>query len=198
VVSGIDFMLSPANPYLKDTKTDSIGIAGWSLGGRVLSRTQEEDLRIDALVAWDNLAVSETGDDGSPLCRNQPQVIRKARVPALGQSSDGCFGKSAEAKKTAFEHWRASKTPAMQVVFKGANHFFWSARARESQHEIAHYYTLAWFDRWLKGDRSASERLLARTVLGNGLENLLSSTYHSGAFFDGYDCNDLREPCRKK
>jgi dienelactone hydrolase len=105
--SGIDFLISNANPYLNSTDTDAIGAAGWSLGARVLARTQEEDARISAIVGWDNFAVSEAGDLGSPQCTNQPTNLRTPRVPALGQASDACNdGRTADAKKTAFNRWR--------------------------------------------------------------------------------------------
>lgn len=196
-ISGIDFILSPVNPYLRDTKTDTIGVPGWSLGARALSRTQEEDARIDALVAWDNLAVSETGDAGSPACTNLVATLRTPRVPALGQASETCAdGRTPDAKKIAFERWRAGGVPSMQVVFAGATHFFWSAQAPERQHDIAHYYTQAWFDRWLKGDSAATQRLTARTILGTNLDSLLTGAFNSAAFFDGYDCANLRSTCQ--
>jgi dienelactone hydrolase len=195
--SGIDFLISAANPYLNSTDTDAIGAAGWSLGARVLSRTQEEDTRISAIVAWDNFAVSETGDAGSPQCTNQPGTLRTPRVPALGQASDTCNdGRSADAKKTAFHRWRQFGQPVMQVVFRGANHFWWSAAATQAQHDLTHYYTKNWFDRWLKGDLTATGRLTARVMAGNtALETLLSQNFYSAAFFDGYNCDDLRTNC---
>jgi len=197
-ISGIDFLISNANPYLSSTDTDAIGAAGWSLGGRILTRTQEEDTRISAIVVWDNLAVSEAGDLGSPACSNQPTILRTPRVPALGQASDTCNdGRTAEAKKTGFNRWRQFGQPAMQVVFRGANHFWWSATASTpSQHDIANYYTQNWFDRWLKGDTSATGRLLSRSVNNTPLETLLSQNFTSGAFFDGFNCDDVRTGCQ--
>lgn len=198
-ISGIDFLVSDANPYLSGTDTNAVGAAGWSLGARVLTRTQEEDGRISAVVEWDNLAVSEAGDEGSPQCANQPATLRTPRVPALGQASDTCIdGRSANAKKTAFNRWRQFGQPVMQVVFRGANHFWWSANAsNNNQYDIADYYTKNWFDRWLKGDLTATGRLLSRTIVNNtALELLLSQNFNSGAFFDGYNCDDLRVACQ--
>jgi dienelactone hydrolase len=177
--SGIDFLLSAANPYFNSTDTDAVGAAGWSLGARVLTRTQEEDTRIGAIVGWDNFAVSEAGDEGSPQCTNQPSVLRTPRVPALGQASDTCNdGRSADAKKTAFNRWRQFGQPAIEVVFRGATHFWWSASVGTSaQHDIAHFYTQNWFDRWLKGDLTATTRLVSRAVNNVSLENLLSTNF---------------------
>jgi dienelactone hydrolase len=197
-ISGVDFLLSNANPYLSSTDTDAVGAAGWSLGGRILTRTQEEDARLSAIVVWDNLASSEAGDLGSPQCTNQPTVLRTPRVPALGQASDTCNdGRAAEAKKTGFNRWRQFGQPAMQVVFRGANHFWWSATASTTtQHDVANYYTQNWFDRWLKGDTSATGRLLSRLVNNTPLETLLSQNFTSGAFFDGYNCDEVRTVCQ--
>lgn len=196
-LSGIDFLVSSANPYFSSTDTDAIGAAGWSLGARVLTRTQEEDTRISAIVAWDNLAASEAGDLGSPQCTNQPATLRTPRVPALGQASDTCNdGRGADAKKTGFNRWRQFGQPAMQIVFRGANHFWWSAAGTTEQHQFAYYYTQNWFDRWLKGSLQATGRLLSRTVFGSPLETLLSQNFTSGAFFDGYNCDDVRTACQ--
>jgi hypothetical protein len=87
-------------------------------------------------------------------------------VPALGQASETCPELPGRAKLTAFERWRQAGVPAMQVVFAGATHFWWSAQASAAQHDVAHAYTRAWFDRWLKADSSATARLLGRTVPG--------------------------------
>jgi dienelactone hydrolase len=194
-VSGIDFLASSANPFRAAADPGRVGVAGWSLGARSLTRTQAEDPRVDALVAWDNLALSESGDEGSPACTNQPGTLRTPRVPALGQASDTCATKPADAKKTAYAAWRARGVPAMQVVFAGSTHFLWSASATDAQHGLAHHYTLAWFDRWLKGDTSATARLLSRTVGGTSLGSVLSTRFRSAAFLDGRDCEDLRAGC---
>lgn len=194
-VSGIDFLASDANPVRGRSDTAAVGVAGWSLGARALARTQAEDPRVDALVAWDNLAVSDAGDDGSPACGNVPGTVYAPRVPALGQASDTCTGKGADAKKTAFLAWRAREVPAMQVVFAGATHFLWSAAAPEREHALSHHYTRAWLDLWLKGDGAARQRLLARTVEGEPVEGLLSARFRSAVYLPGADCADLRAGC---
>lgn len=51
------------------------------------------------------------------------------------------------------------------------------------------------FDRWLRGDRTATTRLLARTVAGQPVEQVLSSRFRSAAAVDGRNCPDLRRAC---
>jgi dienelactone hydrolase len=193
--SGLDFALSDANPALGLVDADAVGVTGWSLGARSLTLTQAEDDRVDALVAWDNLAVSETGDAGSPACRNTPAPVRPARVPALGQASVSCPNAAAEAKKTGYEHWRAAGLPTMQVVLAGCSHGCWGANGPAAGRRVASHYTLAWFDRWLKHDPTATGRLLAAEVDGRPLADVLSARYTSAAHLDGVDCPDVRAGC---
>src|SRR5262249_6462942 len=120
--------------------------------------------------------------------------IRTPRAPAMGQASDTCQN-GPESKKTAYEHWRESRMPSMEVVFAGWDHFAWATLAPVLQHQQAHYYTVAWFDRWLKNDPTATPRLLATQVGGVPLTALLSSQFHSAAYLDGYVCPDLRTRC---
>lgn len=202
VKSGIDFMLSAANPFVASTHDTAIGAAGWSLGGRTLTRTQREDLRIQAIVAWDNLAVRESGDDGSPVCTFTGSNYETPRVPAMGQASETCSG-SEDLKKTAFNWWRQNGVPSFVAVFSGWNHFGWGQKASNSAYDLSHYFTIAWFDRWLKNDLAATNRLLAPTPnysTSSGMPKLstvLSTKYNSAAFLDGYDCHSLQESCSK-
>jgi hypothetical protein len=197
VVSGIDYLQSPSNPYRLDTDTARVGVAGWSLGARSLTRTQEEDFRVDALVAWDNLAVRESGDEGSPACTFTGVSTRTPRVPAMGQASETCPGSGTGAKLTAFQHWRRAGVPAMQVVFAGASHFWWGGPGTEAQRNLSHAYTRAWFDRWLKADTSMTSALLGGTVPFSTatVSSVLSSAFTSAAAFDGRSCEDLRGGC---
>lgn len=196
-VSGIDFLQSTANPYRADSDTGRVGVAGWSLGARSLTRTQEEDRRVDALVAWDNLAVRESGDEGSPACTFTGTAVRTPRVPALGQASETCPGEPSDVKLRAFEHWRAAGVATMQVVFRDATHFWWGGPGTEAQRELSHAYTRAWFDRWLKGDTSMTRALLGVTVPNADatVATVLSGAFTSAAAFDGRICPNLRSGC---
>ena len=80
--------------------------------------------------------------------------------------------------------------PAMQVVLKGFDHFAWSDSGTALQHDLSHYYTKTWFDRWLKQDRAAAFNLTTRS-----LNPMLSTIFRSAAFLDGYNCGDLLTSC---
>lgn len=191
-ISGLDFLASAANPFLAESDDTRVGICGWSLGGRSLVKVQEVDPRVKCMVCWDSLAVSEKGDGGSPLGSNRPQPWRTPRVPAMGQASLNGFAGS-EAKLTAWKWWRVWGQPCMQVVFEGANHFWWSGQSSTAlKFDQSHHHTLAWFDRWLKNDPTAHARLLANHVGGTPTDNLLASNARSAASFDGLDTADLK------
>ena len=193
--SGIDFLLSPANPFLAESNISRIGACGWSLGGRSLTRTQEEDTRLDCIVAWDNLAISENGDEGSPSGGGSGTPVRSPRVPALGQASE-MAGVDADSKITAWEHWRAHGVPCAQIVFAVgtglAAHLKWGTSGTTAEQDRFHHYTRAWFDRWLKDDRMGTERLLVDTLDGVAASSYLSGLYKGAIYADSYDCADLR------
>jgi len=195
VKSGIDYLLSAANPYLTEADTQHIGACGWSLGARALSLTQEEDTRVDCIVAWDNLAISENGDEGSPSGGGSGIPVRKPRVPALGQASE-MPGVDAQSKLTAWEHWRANGVACAEIVFaigtSTATHLKWGTAGSTTEHDRFHHYTRAWLDRWLKNDRMGVERLLISTLDGVNASSFLSSSFTGGIYVDGYDSADLR------
>lgn len=193
--SGIDFLLSAANPYLAEADTQRVGACGWSLGARALARTQEEDLRVDCIVAWDNLAISENGDEGSPSGGGSGTPVRIPRVPALGQASE-MPGVDAQSKIFAWEQWRARRIPCAEVVFAvgttTAAHLKWGTAGSVAEHARFHHYTRCWFDRWLKDDRMGVERLLVSRLDGTAASSYLSTAYASALYADGYDSADLR------
>ncbi|MCW3018272.1 MAG: hypothetical protein JWN10_580, partial [Solirubrobacterales bacterium] len=214
--SGVDYALSEADPWHRHVNPSLVGIAGHSLSARAASWLQGEDTRVRALVAWDNLASHLQGDAGSPsgggiagslIGGELPSESEPVtpRVASLGEASDNKgttepTNEDPNQKKTAYELWRANRVPAMEVVFKGASHLDWgqsSTTTEKKAEELQHfeYYTRAWFDRWLLGDASATERLLAPMVDGVPLAEVISSKFNSAAYLDGHDCPVLTEGC---
>lgn len=175
---------TPFNPVHALLDRDRLGVAGHSLGATGVSVVQGEqpwpgtavaDNPIDAVVAWDNLALG-TELDG---------VAVTPRVPALGQAGDYFLTPTPydtppdpDDKRTGFLAWQAAGVPSMQVNIEGGTHYEWSllpgfpATSWEAGGDggwgnpLARHYTLAWFDRWLKqagetGHDTADARLLA-------------------------------------
>jgi len=220
-VSGIDFLLSDANPFAINPAR--IGAAGHSEGARGVSAAQDVDERIRAIVAFDNLTADWSGDEG--VCSGgQPQSALTGgqipfssypitpRVPAMGQACDtGSATLPPGAKKFAFSKWKEAGLPTAELAFAGWNHFAWAnvpPAAENSnldvEHQVASYYAGAWFDAYLRGDPTGITRLLADELTGldgaNGKTKVeLLSTYFRSAVYlpDGgiTDCEDFRAGC---
>ena len=208
--TGLSYLSSSSDPFASSVDLSELGAAGHSLSARAVSYAQMIDPRIKAVVAWDNLASDLGGDAGAPSGGgNCGQLIGgevpgtsapiTPRVPALGEASDArgsCepTNASADQKKTAYEVWRSAGVPSMEVVFKGAKHTDWGQSSLTTSDASIHnfeYYTRAWFDRFLLGDTTATARLLATTINGEPVSSVMSSTFHSAAFLDGIDCENL-------
>jgi hypothetical protein len=85
----------------------------------------------------------------------------------------------------------------MEVVVRDATHGEWmqfpALYPSEASLRRLAWYTRAWFDLYLRGDRSAVGRLLADPVLDTPREEVLSSRFRSAAFLPTFhvDCPDL-------
>ena len=206
VKSGVAFALSAGDPYRALVDPNEIGAAGHSAGADTLSYLQAVYTPLKAIVAWDNLVSSTTGDQGNAMCTNRPTVLNTPRVPAMGQASETCSQfVGPQAKKTGYERWRHAGVPSMEVVFAGTQHTDWAQEdnvhsngtvtGTEQQLHDFEYYTRAWFDLFLRHEgRSAAARLLAPAVNGRPRNDVISSRDFSAAFLPrfGVDCEDLR------
>ena len=220
--SGLDFLLSPANPVWAAVDTSRVGAVGHSLGARAASYLQDPryDLgpgsvpRVHAVVGLDNLSSNYFADpsaasgggvnnnviNGQPLGGDEPIAIT---APGLGLASDDDSVADPDTKKFAFARWRDAGVASGMLVLEGVAHGEFSQQASSDEallHAIA-FYTRAWFDRHLVGDRGAVGRLLSRTPLGADVDALLSDTQRSGWYLpqDGlHACDDWRSGCGQR
>lgn len=83
----------------------------------------------------------------------------------------------------------------LTVTASRNGHGDWSTEVpvqnQEEKLALFSYYTVAWFDRWLKDDAAATQLLLSRTVKGQRWDSFLSQDFRSAARLDGTDCVDL-------
>jgi len=141
-----------ANPLASIIDVSRVGLAGHSLGASAISLVQGHDMRVDAIVAWDNLSAASG-------------VV--PRVPAMGQNADYFFNVAPTFappahKDGAFLAWRDAGVDAMQVALLGSTHLEWTfvpyiLPASRKGERVAMHYTLAWFDRYLKGPVDAAQ-----------------------------------------
>mgnify|MGYP000153249393 CR=1 FL=1 len=213
--------VTPFNPFWDRMDPERLGLAGHSLGASGVSRVQaygaegeepwpgllDDSNPVDVIVAWDSLS------GVTP------------RVPAMGHSSE--YGLTPmpkttppdpEAHKGAYSAWKEAGLPVYQLTIQGSTHYEWSliptfpttswcADTSNNRCEggwgrpMAEHYSLAWFDRWLKGPdepgyADADERLLADA----DWHDRYSFYYRSARNFPDRNgelqsCEDIRAGC---
>jgi len=166
-----------SNPYAGDLDTGRIGLAGHSLGAAAISHVGQCDNRVKTIVAWDNLRQIESCQ--GIVIPKQYRTTKLINVPALALTNDyGFFTTPAttapdpESKTAGYEQVRKAGLDAQIIALRGATHLTYSYiplvfQANELGERMASYYTKAWFDLHLRGDRSGLTRLTATTFDGS-------------------------------
>ena len=181
-----------AFPHGKELDTRMVGIAGHSQGGSTASLIGQTDKRIGAIVAWDNLTALKTG--WVDKIGTDPPADVAIRTPALGIGADYYFkvtptteapepaktntqggrgrGTDPHPKDLGYQELKAAGVDSMLVVLRAGTHLDFSlfgGPASRYGESVINYYTLAWFDRYLKGAHDpalaadAFSRLTAQT-----------------------------------
>jgi dienelactone hydrolase len=217
------------NPFWQLLDAGRVGIAGHSYGAAGVSYIGQFDPRVKAIVAWDNLGGSDPNANfigsrpAEQPCPADPsqRAAKPITKPALGMSADyfippepntsdpDPLGKS----RQSLEYSKA--VDSGEIIIRGGTHydFDWipnhgfPATLRGAD-EIA-WYTTAWFDKYVKGDRAADARLLTNrwradaqeaAVDPHGDGNMFSWYYKSrldiGLSAGGrFVCEDMRPGC---
>lgn len=202
---------APSNPFQRFVDPRHLGMAGHSFGARGVSIVSQRDKRVDAVVAWDNLANATA--DGS---------AKRLRAPALGFSNDYALTPTPRSKAPdpleksgASVAFSKANVDTAQLNIRGGTHYEYSYipmlpfGSTLRGIDLTSWYTTAWFDRYLKGDRSADRRLLTRrwqhdaagaAVDQAGDGNLFSDTLASRMDIHlkrggRFRCEDLRAGC---
>jgi dienelactone hydrolase len=173
----LSYFLSSKNPYARDLDKARIGIAGHSLGAAAVSVVGQCDNRVKTIVAWDNLRAIE---DCSGV--TIPAKYRSAKLlhaPALALTNDYGFWTQPTmtppdpaSKMDGYEQVRKAGLDAQIVAFRGATHLTYTYiplvfQANELSERMASYFTTAWFDLQLRGDRTGLTRLTATKFDGS-------------------------------
>ncbi len=166
---------SKANPFYSDLNRKEIGIAGHSLGAAAVSEVGQCDSRVRTIVAWDNLGAI-TGCNGGGETINPSDTYKDGKlihVPALALTNDYLFNPQpmqsppdAQSKAAGYDQVKKAGFGAMQIAFRNATHLTYSyvpyvLPANELSERMASYYTVAWFDYFLKHDPTGLKRLTA-------------------------------------
>jgi dienelactone hydrolase len=138
VAAGFDDAYNPLHGLVDGSR---IGIAGHSLGASAVSFVGQEDPRVDAVVAWDNLSEPDEGSFGTPKCKSAPATREPPPItkPALGISNDYgivpvplSYGTSPvpaftsdpdpNEKAAAFNAYRAADVDTGELAIRGGCH----------------------------------------------------------------------------
>ncbi|MEA2272648.1 MAG: hypothetical protein QOI98_1356 [Solirubrobacteraceae bacterium] len=232
-LDAVAWLRSNANPWRSLVDLDHVGVAGHSAGsdGALVAGNGDPLHRFAAAVAWDDY-----GDPPPGMSPTVPTMIQQSEQenlmgPFLTAPSPTLFHSYRIA--TAF---RRAGVDAMLVALRGSTHQEWTYipyslinplaplfNASARGQEVAAYYTLAWFDRYLKAGNAAdaAHRLTAnrfddssdRSSIGSGhwdavhqvnvpykiaresVRDMLSSKFLSLYSFGGKFCGDLARGC---
>jgi dienelactone hydrolase len=159
------------NPGYAELDRSRIGLAGHSAGGVAVSRLGQEDSRISAIVSWDR---AQSGAMPPDLAMRTPVMFQIAdylcqRVPVCvpqpytsPPNPDGPGNKGED-----FQRVSAAGVDSMQIALRASTHLdftqFSPGTGSRYGAAVSFYYTLAWFDRYLKRG-NASKAALARLV----------------------------------
>ncbi len=225
---------SAYNPLWSHLDTAHVGLAGHSLGAAAVSYIGQLDPRVNAIVAWDNLTdvTSPTvlSDFGTTIsCRSAsskwPEPLTPTK-PALGLSDDYGLAPTPftpatmpdpESKNTASLALTRAGADSGELNIRGGTHYEFSYipnpafGATHRGIDMADWYTLAWFDKYLKGDPTADARLTTNRWRddageqavddqsppdGNLFSTYLTSRMSIGLSSGGrFDCESLRDGC---
>jgi dienelactone hydrolase len=186
------------NPRWKELDREHIGLAGHSAGGVAVSRLGQEDRRVSAIVSWDR-AQSSTMPKGLrirtpalflvadylcqqvPVCVPQPFCkLQECHPPQSFTSQPDPYGPGN--KDEDFRRVSGAHVDSMKVTLRAATHLdftqFTPGTGSRYGAVVSFYYTLAWFDRYLRRDR---DRPGERAVVRNALQRLLATRFDRSA-----------------
>ncbi|HKP89894.1 MAG TPA: hypothetical protein VJT75_07950 [Thermoleophilaceae bacterium] len=170
------------NPRWAQLDRRRIGLAGHSAGGAAVSRLGQEDRRVSALVSWDRaqsstmparlrirrpalFLVADYLCQQVPVCVPQPFCkLQECHPPESFTSPPDRLGPGN--KDEDFRRVRGAGVDSMKITLRAATHLdftqFTPGTGSRYGAAVSLYYTLAWFDRYLRGTRGGLQRLLAR------------------------------------
>ena len=215
------------NPFHALVDPSRIGIAGHSFGAAGVSYIGQKDPRVKAIVAWDNLGAAVANDGGrigATDCPADPSERAPATItkPALGIAADYFIPPTPNtsdpdplAKSIASRKYSEAKVDTGELIIRGGTHYDFDWIPNEGfpatlrGADMITWYTTAWFDKYVKGDATADQRLVTdrwradadeAAVDPKGDGNMFSFYYRSrldiGLSGGGrFLCEDLRPGC---
>jgi alpha-beta hydrolase superfamily lysophospholipase len=167
----LSFFLSKGNPYSTDLDARRIAVAGHSLGAAAVSVVGQCDNRVKTIVAWDNLDAITSCDGVTIPARHRTKKL--INVPALALTNDYLFNTQPNpnapdptSKMDGYKQVAAAGLDTQIVALRNATHLAYTYiplvfQSNELGERMASYFTKAWLDLQLRGDRTGYTRLTA-------------------------------------
>jgi dienelactone hydrolase len=219
------------NPFWKELNPKELGLAGHSYGAAGVSYIAQWDPRVKAVVAWDNLGppAPEGSDVGGTSIGEKPcpadpadRTVVPITKPGLGMSADYFLPPTPntelpnpKAKTEESYKYTEAGVDSGEIIIRGGSHLDFSfipnqafGASLRGADEIA-WYTSAWFDKYLKHQRSADKRLLTNRWREDPVEAAVDPKHDGNAFSfyyysrldihlangERWDCENLRKGC---
>ena len=162
----LQFFLSDANPARAKVDATRIGTAGHSLGAGAVQSVGDFGGVVKAISAHSDLRGTYAGS--APIQGQGADYDAFIFPPTPSQ--DGTAGRS-NGKLAGFNAIRARGVSVQEVVIESGTHLAWShvpwSYTAVWSEEVALHYSLAWFDRWLLGNRKRGGRTAEQRLTEN-------------------------------
>jgi hypothetical protein len=161
---------SPANPGFRSLDRSRLGIAGHSLGAAAVSWVGQCDSRVKTLVAWDDLTEVDPKKCADNVKIAAPYRATTLHTPALATANDyefnvqpatsvpnphGDTNGGGIAGDGGYQQLAKAGIDAQRVSFRNGTHLTYTyiplvLPSNQLSERFAFYYTLAWFDQYLR------------------------------------------------
>ncbi|MHB8510844.1 MAG: hypothetical protein ACYDCC_01580 [Actinomycetota bacterium] len=183
-IDSLNWLLSSNDPWQARIDATRIGVAGHSLGAFASMMLGNGDPlhRFLASVAWDGYATMDHGVTPTvPTMFQQSQQEDAHGFTYVIPPDPQGFHPT----RATFNSFRDRCVPSAFTVLSGSAHHEWAYAtgqdASADGERVGMYYTLAWFDRFLKGATTSSTRGDEAQQSSNAAARLTATTFDSSA-----------------
>lgn len=213
VARGLNATHNPAWNLLDRSR---VGLVGHSLGAGAVSYVGQLDPRVKAIVAYDNLSAPTSSYSCPGGSSSRPPTVPITK-PALGMSADyglvvtpNTADPDPDGKSAGSLAYTAAGIDSGELIIRGGTHYEFSFipnagfPATLRGMDMVAWYTRAWADRYVKGDKKADSMLFTdrwrndareAAVDPDGDPNLFSYYYRSRLKTGRAACEDMRAGC---
>ena len=169
----LSWFLSKDDPARTQLNASQLGIAGHSLGASAVSWVGQCDTRVKTIVAWDDLVPIDIKQCPQNVTIPKQYQATKLHTPALGTTNDYEFNVQSQTAPPdphggdntggldgdhGYAQLANAGIDSELVSFRNGTHLTYTyidlvLPSNELSERFAFYYTLAWFDQYLRGGK---------------------------------------------